>query len=45
MVYFDPSDLGLTPSIKNWFNSLPKSFPQSGIDLINEILDFSLNKG
>jgi hypothetical protein len=45
MVYFDPSDLGLQPSIKNWFNSFPKNFPQSGVDLINELLDFSLTKG
>lgn len=45
MVYFDPSDLGLTPCIKNWFNSLPKNFPQSGIELINELLDYSLPKG
>lgn len=45
MVYFDPSDLGLSPFIKNWCNSLPKSFPSSGVDLINELLQFSLNKG
>lgn len=45
MVYFDPTDLGLTPIIKNWFNSFPKSFPQPAIDLINELLDFSLGKG
>lgn len=45
MVYFDPSDLGLTPFIKNWCNSLPKTFPSFGVELINELLDFSLNKG
>ena len=45
MVYFEPVDLGLTPLIRNWINSLPKDFPQIGIDLINELLDFSLEKG
>ncbi len=45
MVYFEPSDLGLTPLIKNWFNSLPKEFPQSAVELINDMLDFSLEKG
>ncbi len=45
MVYFEPVDLGLTPLIKNWINSLPKDFPLNGIDLINELLDFSLEKG
>lgn len=45
MVYFEPSDLGLTPTIKNWLYSLPKDFPNSGIDLIEELLDFSLEKG
>ena len=45
MVYFEPSDLGLTPLIKNWINSLPKEFPVSGVVLINELFEFSLDKG
>ena len=45
MVYFEPSDLGLTPLLKNWFNTLPKDFPAVGIELLNELFDFSLDKG
>ena len=45
MVYFDPSDLGLTPWISNWFSSLPADFPQSGVEYLNELLELSLNKG
>lgn len=45
MVYFDPVDLGLTPIIKNWFNSFPKTFPTQAIELINELLEYSLEKG
>lgn len=45
MVYFEPSDLGLAPIIKNWMNTLPKDFPKSGIELLNQLLDFSLQKG
>lgn len=45
MVYFDPSDLGLTPFIKNWCSSLPKAFPNYAVDLIYELLEFSLPKG
>jgi len=45
MVYFEPTDLGLSPIIKNWMNTLPKDFPKSGIELLNQLLDFSLQKG
>jgi hypothetical protein len=45
MVYFEPSDLGLSPIIKNWMNTLPKDFPKSAIELLNQLLDFSLPKG
>jgi hypothetical protein len=45
MVYFEPSDLGLAPIIKNWMNTLPKDFPKSGIELLNQLLDFSLQNG
>ena len=45
MVYFEPSDLGLAPFTKNWFNYLPSDFPQQGIDCLNELLEFSLLKG
>lgn len=45
MVYFEPADLDIYPYIKNWFLSLPKEVPASGIELLNELMDFSFNKG
>jgi hypothetical protein len=45
MVYFEPSDLGIQPYLKNWFNTLPKDIPTFGIDLINELIEFSFTKG
>jgi hypothetical protein len=45
MVYFEPTDLGLTPLFKNWYNSLPKSLPATAIELIEELFEFSLQKG
>jgi hypothetical protein len=45
MVYFDPSDLGCTPYIRQWLTTLPKDFPLSCQQLLNELLDFSLEKG
>lgn len=45
MVYFEPSDLGLTPILKNWYTMLPKGFPSSGVELIDELIEFSLKRG
>ena len=45
MVYFEPSDLGIQPYVKNWFNTLPKEIPSFGIELLNELMEFSFNKG
>ena len=45
MVYFEPTDLGLTPLFKNWYSSLPKLLPASAIELIDEMFDYSLQKG
>ena len=45
MIYFEASDLGYAPLIKNWINTLPKDLPYTGIDLINELFEFSLTKG
>jgi hypothetical protein len=45
MVYFEPTDLGLTPLFKNWYNSMPKLLPASVVELIEELFEFSLQKG
>lgn len=45
MVYFESEDLGITPYIKNWFNTIPKDLPNHGVELLNELLDFSLDEG
>jgi hypothetical protein len=45
MVYFEPSDLGLKPILSNWYSSLPKRFPTCGVEQIDELIDFSLDKG
>lgn len=45
MVYFEAADLGLTPSIRNWLDSLPEEFPKSSAEYLNELLNFSLEKG
>ena len=45
MVYFESSDLGVTPYLKNWFNNLPKDLPDHGVELLEELFEFSLDKG
>jgi hypothetical protein len=45
MIYFDQSDLGCTPYIKNWQTTLPKDLPSSCIDLFNELIELSIDKG
>jgi hypothetical protein len=45
MIYFEASDLGYAPLIKNWINTLPKDLPYTGVDLLNELLEFSLTRG
>ncbi len=45
MVYFESSDLGVTPYLKNWFDTLPKDIPEHGIELLEELFEFSLEKG
>ena len=45
MVYFEASDLEYGPNVKNWMNSFPKEFPTFGIELIGELIEFSLKKG
>ena len=45
MVYFEPSDLGLTPCIKNWLNSLPESLPNSGVEILSDLINMSIYKG
>lgn len=45
MVYFEPRDLGITPWIKNWFNTLPEEFPDEGIECLNELIELSLEAG
>lgn len=45
MIYFEASDLGYAPLIKNWINTLPKDLPFTAIDLLNELFEFSLPKG
>ena len=45
MVYFESSDLGITPFLKNWFANLPKDLPDHGKELLEEFFEFSLDKG
>ena len=45
MVYFEASDLEYAPCVKNWLNTLPKDFPASGVELINELFEFTLKRG
>ncbi len=45
MIYFDQSDLGCTPYIKNWQTTLPKDLPSLCLDTFNELLDLSIDKG
>jgi hypothetical protein len=45
MVYFESSDLGMSPHLKNWFDTLPKDIPEHGIKLLKELFEFSLEKG
>lgn len=43
--FIQPRDLGVTPWIKNWFNTLPEDFPDEGIECLNELIEFSLEPG
>jgi dynein heavy chain len=46
MVYFDPTDLGYIPFLDYWYRcKLPATFPQSAIEFLRELMDFSLDKG
>ena len=45
MIYFEPVDLGYVPLLKHWLAKLAKIVPASGIDLINELLEHSLERG
>ena len=44
MAYFDPIDLGYIPFLNYWYRcKLPTELPESGIDFLRELMDFSLD--
>lgn len=46
MVYLDPVDLGYKPFLNHWYRCrLPSALPQSAIEFMRELMDFSLDKG
>ncbi|CAF4669138.1 unnamed protein product [Rotaria sp. Silwood1] len=46
MVYLDPVDLGYKPFLNHWYRcKLPSTLPQSAIEFLRELMDFSLDKG
>jgi hypothetical protein len=45
MVYFESSDLGIKPYLKNWLNTLPRDLPDHAKELLEELFEFSLEKG
>ncbi|CAF0983043.1 unnamed protein product [Adineta steineri] len=46
MVYFDPIDLGYVPFLNYWYRcKLPAMFPESAVNFLYELMDFSLDKG
>jgi dynein heavy chain len=46
MVYFDASDLGYVPFLNYWYRcKLPPALPESAIEFLRELMDFSLDKG